>query len=169
MVSSFLTELHMQRFTLSLMFGILILPLSSGNAKAQDKEKNITGFAQKVMIPARAKGELIGWYFKPSGIVDARFLNNPRYAVFGPKVKVVNATLTGKKLRIELSIDDDGQGMQCLSLDGIARIGHKADGAKEFEESKLAKADETLYFDKGTLVILFEDYTDLHKAVPKKK
>ena len=56
-----------------------------------------------------------------------------------------------------------------IHLDGgVAKIGYKAPGG-QFEETKITSNDQTETFDKGTLVIVFEDYTALHKAVPKKK
>jgi hypothetical protein len=154
-------------FTAS-VFG-LILIATGGNAIGQDKEKDLTRNAQKVMIPAKAKGELIGFYFKPGGIVNGAFLNNPRYCVTGPKMTISSATLTGNKLRVEFSVDDDGQGLQLLNLDGVVKVGHKPAGKAEFEETKVTANDQTETFDKGTLVLVFEDYTGLHKAVPKKK
>ena len=159
----------MRKLLSLLVFGTL-LTMTGGNAIGQDKEKDYTKAAQKVMIPAKAKGELIGYYFKSGGIVNGAFLNNPRYCVLGPKFTLVSATLDGKKLRVEFSVDEDGQGVQALNLDnGVAKVGFKAAGKAEFEETKITAADQTENFDKGTLVLIFEDYTALHKAVPKKK
>ena len=120
----------MQKLFTASVFG-LVLIMTGGNAIGQDKEKDLTRNAQKVMIPAKAKGELIGYYFKPGGIVNGAFLNNPRYCVTGPKMTISSATLTGNKLRVEFSVDEDGQGLQMLNLDGgVAKIGYKAPGGQ---------------------------------------
>jgi len=159
----------MQRFTNIAMFALLTATFGF-TASVQAQEKDVTKAAAKTVIKSVQKGELIGLYFKPGGIVDGKFMNNPRYAVFGPKLTLVSATLDGKKLRVEFSVDEDGQGVQLLNLDnGVAKVGHKPAGEKEFAETKITGADQTENYDKGNLVFVFDDYTALHKAVPKKK
>jgi hypothetical protein len=151
------------------VFTILALGIG-GNANAQDDTKDVTVSARKCWVASKAKdkdGKTLGYYFKPAGVLTPAKKENPRFCVTSSEVTLVGAQTKGKELWVELSINDDSQGVQFIALNGICQVGYTPAGGK-LEVTKIAEKDETVNFDKGKVMLYFADYTALNTAVPKK-